>query len=259
MQNNLNDDNINAPYGTDHWDEEDWARHSKVNGLDEVIKVKDFLGEKISDLAQKYPKVAKTLEFTPVIGKTTVGAVAGFMAGGPAGAVVGGLAGLESGIQDMIIIEAINHTIGNQDVKKWIAERAANVVKKFKPDTSIENTQKRIEFFEDIFQLVASAKVYSKIKNIPKFDSPAKFKPLGRGSTGRSIPNNLKEHFALQEIMNNPGSGKIIKSNLSDSRWRGWHKMSNETARDIEIHFNAQIIDGRIINIDDFKFVDLKK
>jgi len=79
-------------------------------------------------------------------------------------------------------------------------------------------------------------------------------KPLGRGSTGRTTPYNLKEQLAMEEIMSNPASGKVITESLNDPRWRGWTKMSNRHAHGIEIHFNAQFKNGKIINIDDFKF-----
>ena len=82
-------------------------------------------------------------------------------------------------------------------------------------------------------------------------------KPLGRGSTGRTVPNNPTEQLAMKEIMNNPTSGKVLRMDpLSDPRWKGWRKMSNRHAHGIEIHFNAQFKNGKIINVDDFKFID---
>ncbi len=79
--------------------------------------------------------------------------------------------------------------------------------------------------------------------------------PLGRGSTGRIVANNITEQLAMKEIRNNPSSGKIIKTSLSDSRWSGWVKMSNQTAHGVEIHFNALWENGVIKAVDDFKFI----
>lgn len=79
---------------------------------------------------------------------------------------------------------------------------------------------------------------------------------MNKGITGRNTPKNLKEKLALEEIMNNPSSGLKIKEDLKDTRWRGWTKMSNTTDHGIEIHYVAKWQDGKIISIDDFKFVD---
>jgi hypothetical protein len=83
-------------------------------------------------------------------------------------------------------------------------------------------------------------------------------KPLGRGSTGRTVANNLTEQLAMKEIISNPSAlGKAIPKMkpLSDPRWKGWIKMSNKNAHGVEIHFNAQFKNGKIINVDDFKFI----
>ncbi|WP_211356973.1 hypothetical protein, partial [Phaeodactylibacter luteus] len=80
-------------------------------------------------------------------------------------------------------------------------------------------------------------------------------KPLGKGSTGRTVANNLTEQLAMQEIMKKPMLGQIIKKSLSDPRWLGWSKMSNKTAHGVEIHFNAFWENGVIKAIDDFKFI----
>ncbi len=82
--------------------------------------------------------------------------------------------------------------------------------------------------------------------------------PLGLGSTGRTIAKNVTEKFAMKEVMSNPSAlGKAIPNlkPLSDPRWKGWIKMSNKNAHGVEIHFNAQFKNGKIINVDDFKFI----
>lgn len=80
-------------------------------------------------------------------------------------------------------------------------------------------------------------------------------KPLGLGSTGRTTAANLTEQLAMKEIMSNPSAGQIIKKSLSDPRWSGWSKMTNKTAHGVEIHYNALWKNGKIISIDDFKFI----
>lgn len=81
-------------------------------------------------------------------------------------------------------------------------------------------------------------------------------KPLLKGSTGRTIAKSLTEQLAMAEILTNPQLGRVIKQSLSDPRWKGWAKLTNEGAHGVEIHFNAQIKNGKIINVDDFKFID---
>ncbi len=70
-------------------------------------------------------------------------------------------------------------------------------------------------------------------------------KPLGRGITGRSIPENLSEQLALQEIMSNPALGEVLNNiKMADLRWPqtdGWVKMGWKS-------------ENVIIAIDDFKF-----
>ncbi|MBW7877460.1 MAG: hypothetical protein H3C47_15895 [Candidatus Cloacimonetes bacterium] len=81
-------------------------------------------------------------------------------------------------------------------------------------------------------------------------------KPLGRGVTGRIEAKNLVERLAMQEIIDNPYAGRVVKKSLGDPRWKGWAKMSNQNAHGIEIHFNALWDDSVIKAIDDFKFID---
>ena len=83
---------------------------------------------------------------------------------------------------------------------------------------------------------------------------------VGRGSTGRTVPNTLNEQMAMHQVMSNPLEGAVDMSQLknhpvimSDSRWlasEGWVKMSNNV-NGIEIHFVYNKITGAF---DDFKF-----
>ena len=81
----------------------------------------------------------------------------------------------------------------------------------------------------------------------------------GRGSTGRTVPVNLKEQIAMKEVKSNPlkdatdlsASGKFV---MNDARWpasEGWVKMS-KNVNGVEIHF----LYNKIKHVfDDFKFV----
>ena len=81
----------------------------------------------------------------------------------------------------------------------------------------------------------------------------------GRGSTGRTVPVNLKEQIAMKEVKSNPlkdatdlsASGKFV---MNDVRWpasEGWVKMS-KNVNGVEIHF----LYNKIKHVfDDFKFV----
>ena len=83
---------------------------------------------------------------------------------------------------------------------------------------------------------------------------------VGRGSTGRTIPNTLEEQMAMHQVMSNPLDGAVDLSQLAknpvimtDPRWpasEGWVKMSNN-ANGMEIHFVYNKITGAF---DDFKF-----
>ena len=86
-----------------------------------------------------------------------------------------------------------------------------------------------------------------------------KKKSLGRGSTGRTTPNNLDEQLAMKEVLSNPldGTTAVPTKNMNDPRWlgsEGWVKMQkiNKTSNGkINIHFNYNTKTGKF---DDFKF-----
>src|ERR1700687_1825204 len=78
-------------------------------------------------------------------------------------------------------------------------------------------------------------------------------KPLGLGSTGRSIPGNLSEQLAMEEAMSNPAAGTPVRMPhpMRDPRWpasNGWIKMEQ---RGNQIHYVWNTITGQA---DDFKF-----
>lgn len=98
--------------------------------------------------------------------------------------------------------------------------------------------------------------------NAPPLRALKNLKPLGRGSTGRAIPESLAEQLALQEIMSNPALGKPIgiKKGMTDPRWLqedGWIKMgwqSENLPKSTQVHYVARCIEDVIVAIDDFKF-----
>lgn len=78
--------------------------------------------------------------------------------------------------------------------------------------------------------------------------------PLGRGSTGRAIPANLKEQLALEQVMSSPRSGEVMANiALGDTRWpsdQGWVKMK-QNVNGVEIHYVYNTRNG---SVDDYKF-----
>ena len=85
---------------------------------------------------------------------------------------------------------------------------------------------------------------------------------VGKGHTGRFVPNNLSEQMAMHKVMSNPLDGAVDLSTINkkpvimkDTRWpssEGWVKMSNN-ANNVEIHF---VYNKLTSEFDDFKFVD---
>nr|WP_238353153.1 RHS repeat-associated core domain-containing protein [Kribbella solani] len=78
-------------------------------------------------------------------------------------------------------------------------------------------------------------------------------RPLGRGSTGRALPESLSEQVAMKSAMSNPGGGRALPIRMTDPRWpaeSGWVKMS-QNVNGVEIHYVANTRTGQV---DDFKF-----
>lgn len=63
-------------------------------------------------------------------------------------------------------------------------------------------------------------------------------KPLGLGSTGRTVANSIKEQMVMREALENPGLGEVVVKSLNDKRWFGWSKMQWNNGS-ITIHYNA--------------------
>jgi hypothetical protein len=80
-------------------------------------------------------------------------------------------------------------------------------------------------------------------------------KSLGKGSTGRTTPNNLNEQLAMKQVLSDPlkGATELTKVTMTDKRWLaedGWVKMS-QNVNGIEIHF---VYNKKTGQFDDFKF-----
>ena len=81
----------------------------------------------------------------------------------------------------------------------------------------------------------------------------------GRGSTGRTVPNNLIEDLAMKEVKSNPlSNAKELPIQLKDERWLsrdGWVKMerihNNSDGSKTIIHF---VYNKNKHLFDDFKF-----
>ena len=89
------------------------------------------------------------------------------------------------------------------------------------------------------------------------YEAAAKNKPVGRGSTGRSEPANLKEQAALLVTKADPQNGRKLDIELTDSRWpssEGWEKWESvfrNEGQNIVIHYVRNPGKGLV---DDFKF-----
>jgi filamentous hemagglutinin len=88
--------------------------------------------------------------------------------------------------------------------------------------------------------------------NVPR-EFPVANKPLGLGTTGRTIPANLNEKLAMEQALSNPAAGRPLPMPMTDHRWPatdGWKKMV-QNINGIEIHYVRNSVTGAI---DDFKF-----
>ena len=84
-------------------------------------------------------------------------------------------------------------------------------------------------------------------------------KPLGLGTTGRTISNNLVEEIAMRNVLEKPTLGKpIMNTVMNDARWSGWTKMqytvTSENGAKAVIHYVGKFENGVLIAVDDFKF-----
>lgn len=79
-------------------------------------------------------------------------------------------------------------------------------------------------------------------------------KPLGLGSTGRTVPENLTEQLAMTEVRSAPAGAQLQRVTMSDPRWMtsdGRVKMQ-QIVNGVNIHYVRNTVTGAV---DDFKFV----
>mgnify|MGYP001332551043 FL=1 len=89
----------------------------------------------------------------------------------------------------------------------------------------------------------------SELPGLPA-DAP---KPLGRGSMGRTVPQDLTEQIAMTEVRSAPGGRVLTKVPMTDPRWPaedGWVKMQH-IVNGVNIHYVRNTTTGAV---DDFKF-----
>ena len=123
------------------------------------------------------------------------------------------------------------------------------------PNPALQNIYPEafIVTFKDMAVKAISTKVAEKV-------ALKSLKPLGLGSTGRTVAANLTEQLAMKEAMANPSAGQIITNMkpLTDPRWSGWRKMQYEhvafDGTKTIIHYNGKWVDGVLKAVDDFKF-----
>lgn len=79
-------------------------------------------------------------------------------------------------------------------------------------------------------------------------------KPLGLGSTGRTVPGSIREQMAMASVRNNPAGEVIQRITMNDARWPaadGWVKVQ-QVEGGVTIHYVRNTVTGAV---DDFKFV----
>ena len=86
--------------------------------------------------------------------------------------------------------------------------------------------------------------------------SPSEF--VSRGSTGRTVPRNLNEQLAMEQVKSNPSAGQPLTNfALNDPRWpatEGWVKMQ-QLFKTSQGQINIHYVYNEILNVfDDFKF-----
>ena len=108
---------------------------------------------------------------------------------------------------------------------------------------------------------------FARIKKLDNLQGAKDFKysTLGKGSTadlakGTTLPRNLREQLAVDEVLSNPASGTQLPVKLADPRWPasdGWVKMQKVVNPGgpeglINVHYLRNTITNQV---DDFKIV----
>lgn len=98
-------------------------------------------------------------------------------------------------------------------------------------------------------------------KNKGESETDEYVKIEGKGSTGRTTPNDLIEEMVMDSTKKNPfdpGQGNTVRKvidSLNDTRWKGWEKWEvvyrTDSGRTVTIHFSYDPVNNLF---DDFKF-----
>jgi hypothetical protein len=102
-------------------------------------------------------------------------------------------------------------------------------------------------------KLYSGLDVETIVKNAKNSISKNIVRPLGRGSSGRTAPNNLKEKLSMEQVARNPKGIDLLNVKMTNKRWHGkdgWIKRA-QNINDIEIHY---VYNRKTGQVDDFKF-----
>jgi RHS repeat-associated protein len=151
--------------------------------------------------------------------------------------------------------ESVNGSIDamKKDLSRPVSEQTQGVL----------NDWSSASFWEDFTGnalMLLAAKKLPATKATITTSATTTLRPLGLGSTGRTIAKNLTEKLTMEEIMSNPTKGRIVKMSkgMTDNRWLqsdGWEKMSWRNGN-VEIHYVGKWENGILKAVDDFKFKD---
>lgn len=155
----------------------------------------------------------------------------------------------------------------SRDKKRLIRSREARSIKetsaqKTQPSQKVKTTQST-DTSHSPEKPITPATVEPPIRNELANLDDTLVKPLGRGSTGRTEPQNLHEQLAMKEVMSDPliDSKEITRIPMTDPRWpkeEGWAKRQKiiypsliQEESNINLHYVYNYITKQF---DDFKF-----
>ena len=164
----------------------------------------------------------------------------------------------EMSLNEQVNTQAIGNTVeyasGAYDAAGMVKDYATMVIN----GASLANVLKSVAI--DVVMDKAGGKMFEYFANaggrIMKTISNRKvFEMAGKGSTGRSVPKNLKEELAMLEALSDPEAGKWLEGLVNDSKhgWfekDGWRKYSQNNGG-VEVHYLYNWITKEL---DDFKF-----
>ncbi|MHA7130448.1 hypothetical protein [Algoriphagus namhaensis] len=164
-------------------------------------------------------------------------------------------------IEEMMVVGGLNmgdiSEINNLVNRIYLQQRGKFIMAIFSP----ENFSQILLLYSTPISSPLRSRVFELIPRFANQSNVNILLPLGKGSTGRFVANNLTEKLAMKEIMANPAIGKVIPNMppLTDSRWMNWSKMqyihNGLNGQQTVIHYVAQFENGIMKYVDNFKFV----